>query len=62
MGYTHWGQQVFYLKDPIESSGEMKIHGSIEMIRQEKNKRLYNVKNTYAADDTASVTAIYEMP
>ena len=62
MGYTHWGQQVFYLKTPVESSGEMKIHGSVEMIRQEKNKRLYNVKATYAADDNESVTAIYEMP
>lgn len=61
-GYTHWGQQVFYLKDPIDSSGEMTIHGTIEMSRQEKNKRLYNVKMNYAADDNEAVTAVYEIP
>jgi protein arginine N-methyltransferase 1 len=62
MGYTHWGQQVFYLDEPIDCSGEMTIHGEIAMTRQEKNKRLYNVKIDYAADDGENHTGIYELP
>jgi protein arginine N-methyltransferase 1 len=62
VGYTHWGQQVFYLEEPIDCSGEMVINGKIEMMRQEKNKRLYNVRLEYAADDAQTRTGIYELP
>ena len=62
VGYTHWGQQVFYLRDPVDCSGEMTLHGTVEMVRQEKNKRLYNVRVNSAADDGASVTGVYEVP
>ena len=62
VGYTHWGQQVFYLRDPVDCSGEMTLHGTVEMVRQEKNKRLYNVRVNSAADDGATVTGVYEVP
>lgn len=54
--------QVFYFKNPVDSSGEMRLHGSVEMIRQDKNKRLYNMRVQHAADDAESITAVYEIP
>jgi protein arginine N-methyltransferase 1 len=42
-GYTHWGQQVFYLKDAIDCSAGMSFEGELSMTRQDKNKRLYNL-------------------
>ena len=62
MGYTHWGQQVFYLKDGIDMSGESKLHGTVEMVRQEKNKRLYNMRVEHAVDDGQTTTGTYEIP
>lgn len=70
-GYTHWGQQVFYLEDPIDcwSGGEqdgapvdMKLHGSISMVRQEKNKRLYNLKLTLGVNGGKEESYVYEIP
>jgi protein arginine N-methyltransferase 1 len=62
VGYTHWGQQVFYLRNPIQCESEMNIRGTIEMVRQEKNKRLYNVRVNYAGEDGQTVTGVYEIP
>ena len=62
MGYTHWGQQVFYLKEGLDMGGESKLHGSVEMIRQEKNKRLYNMRVELAVDDGQMTTGTYEIP
>jgi protein arginine N-methyltransferase 1 len=62
VGYTHWGQQVFYMRNPIECTGEMNINGTLEMIRQEKNKRLYNVRINHVTEDNEKVTGIYEIP
>lgn len=62
-GYTHWGQQVFYLKDPLDLSSESRVHGTVEMIRQLKNKRLYNMRIVSSVDDSPDVvTQIYEIP
>ena len=61
-GYTHWGQQVFYLQDGIDCSPDTRLHGDLEMFRQDKNKRLYNVKFSMAIDDGESVEATYEIP
>ena len=55
-------EQVFYLKDPIDCSGEMRLHGDVTLVRQEKNKRLYNMKINYAADDAEPASGIYEIP
>ena len=49
--YTHWGQQVFYLRSPLlllpgESTS---ITGSLSMVRTKDNARLYNVALGYEA-------------
>jgi len=61
-GYTHWGQQVFYLKDAIDCSGDSRLHGTVEMVRQTKNKRLYNMKVVSQADDGSRIEQVYEIP
>lgn len=61
-GYTHWGQQVFYLKDAVDCSLDTRIHGSVSMLRQEKNKRLYNLHLEVAVDDIESKSFVYEIP
>lgn len=45
-GYTHWGQQTFYLLSSIPLlKGEItRLEGSIEMMRTKENARLYNCK------------------
>lgn len=62
MGYTHWGQQVFYLRDPLDCTPDGRVHGSVEMVRQERNKRLYNMKIISALDDKQPVAQVYEIP
>ena len=53
---------MFYLKDPLSVSMDSKVHGVITMVRQEKNKRLYNLKVQSSVDDGEEVCAIYEIP
>eukprot|EP01035_Chromulina_nebulosa_P021290 gene21290-27585_t len=62
VGYTHWGQQVFYLKDSIQASFNTKLHGHVTLFRQEKNKRLYNLTLANAVDSDEPLTATYEIP
>lgn len=55
--------QVFYLKDAIDCSSETRIHGDLAMLRQERNKRLYNMHIEYKVDDAAEPTkGMYEIP
>lgn len=61
-GYTHWGQQVFYLKNSIDCDTDTVLSGQVEMVRQEKNKRLYNIKFSLKQDDEFKVDAVYEIP
>eukprot|EP00586_Coscinodiscus_wailesii_P014392 CAMPEP_0172514484 /NCGR_PEP_ID=MMETSP1066-20121228/260396_1 /TAXON_ID=671091 /ORGANISM="Coscinodiscus wailesii, Strain CCMP2513" /LENGTH=415 /DNA_ID=CAMNT_0013295173 /DNA_START=213 /DNA_END=1460 /DNA_ORIENTATION=- len=48
-GYTHWGQQVFYLQSPLPLIKEQTttLKGLIEMTRSKENARLYNCRITY---------------
>jgi type I protein arginine methyltransferase len=63
MGYTHWGQQVFYLHDPVDCSSDTKLHGSVALMRQNKNKRLYNLHLEHKVDDQAEpLKVVYEIP
>lgn len=63
MGYTHWGQQVFYLLDPVECTTDTKLHGTVSMTRQEKNKRLYNLNLEHSVDDQPEPLKVtYEIP
>ena len=63
-GETHWGQQVFYLPDAIDCDPNTKLHGNLQMIRQSKNQRLYNVRFQLKVDDddTDRFVGTYEMP
>jgi len=61
-GYTHWAQQVFYLPTPVDCSPDTKLHGDFEMYRQQKNKRLYNVKIHHNVDDSTAEEMVYEIP
>ena len=61
-GYTHWGQQVFYLQKCIDCTGDTKLHGTVRMPRQEKNKRLYNLELVLHVDDGAPQQYKYEIP
>ena len=65
VGYTHWGQQVFYLHKPIDCSPDTKLTGDLIMFRQEKNKRLYNVTFNLNVDGEESANGAdmtYEIP
>ena len=61
-GYTHWGQQVFYLKDAVDCETDTVLSGSLEMIRQEKNKRLYNLRFNLVQDGEQVCEGVYEIP
>ena len=51
-GYTHWGQQAFFLESSIPLiAGEVTdISGNIELMRSEDNARLYNSKITHKTE------------
>lgn len=51
MGYTHWGQQVFYFASgiPLMQGQTTNITGSLEMTRTKENARLYNCRIKYAS-------------
>lgn len=61
-GYTHWGQQVFYLSDAIECTADTRISGVVAMPRQDKNKRLYNLELVVQVDDRDAHQLKYEIP
>ena len=61
-GYTHWGQQVFYFLEPEDGSIGDTLKGSVEMVRQQRNQRLYNVRLEYTFNEKKKISAIYEMP
>ena len=54
--------QVFYLYNPIDASTGTRLHGTIAMVRQEKNKRLYNLRMEGKVDDSETVQGVYEIP
>jgi protein arginine N-methyltransferase 1 len=63
VGYTHWGQQVFYLAEPVDCSTDTRLHGTVSMTRQGKNKRLYNLNLQHSVDDqTEPLKVTYEIP
>lgn len=62
VGNTHWGQQVFYLKNAIDCSPGTKIGGMVAMVRQDKNKRLYNLDLSVQVDDSQPFKVLYEIP
>lgn len=63
VGYTHWGQQVFYLPNSIDCTPDTHLHGTVSMTRQEKNKRLYSLHLDMLVDDsTEPIKGSYEIP
>uniref|UniRef100_A0A7S1XT92 type I protein arginine methyltransferase n=1 Tax=Phaeomonas parva TaxID=124430 RepID=A0A7S1XT92_9STRA len=67
-GYTHWGQQVFYLPSALDVANGQGLSGEIRMMRQKENKRLYNVGMKFAvhAGDAPSFSGgeetVWELP
>lgn len=61
-GYTHWGQQVFYFMEPEDGSIGDKLTGTVEMVRQQRNQRLYNLRLSYSFNGNKPISSIYEMP
>lgn len=64
VGYTHWGQQVFYLKDAITCSANSTISGNLSMTRQPVNQRLYNLNISVTVNENIEneQNYIYEIP
>jgi type I protein arginine methyltransferase len=62
VGYTHWGQQVFYLRDAIECPGNTSLSGNLSMVRQEVNKRLYDMHFSVAVNNGDEKEYKYEIP
>ena len=54
--------QVFYLYKPVDASMDTRLHGTIAMVRQEKNKRLYNLRLEGKVDEFEAVQGTYEIP
>lgn len=61
-GYTHWGQQVFYFLHALNVEQDDQIDGCMEMVRQQKNQRLYNIRMEYAVNGQHRTSGIYELP
>ena len=67
MGYTHWGQQVFFLKEPLDLGPGDVLHGTMSMYRTKESARLYHVAINYSVDRCSGipfgpVELVYEVP
>mmetsp|Transcript_6345 Transcript_6345/g.18584 ORF Transcript_6345/g.18584 Transcript_6345/m.18584 type:complete len:414 (-) Transcript_6345:178-1419(-) len=68
IGYTHWGQQVFFLEEAIELNPGDVLSGSMSMRRQKTSARLYDVivsfqvRTAGAEEEPTMTTLTYEMP
>lgn len=63
IGYTHWGQQVFYFPEAIEAAQGTKLHGTVSMTRQVKNKRMYSFGMQLSVDDSGPLEKLhFEIP
>lgn len=56
--------QVFYLKDAIDCSAGMSFEGTVSMLRQDKNKRLYNLNLDFSIPqiEGSQQKVVYEIP
>jgi len=69
-GYTHWGQQAFYLQNPLDVYPGDVVKGNFKMVRQRDNIRLYNVHLDYSVrrraeaggEELPPTHVKYEMP
>jgi type I protein arginine methyltransferase len=69
IGYTHWGQQVFFLGEKIDLFPGDELKGNITMFRTKDSARLYHVTIEYtvvrsnpSAEAFVPVKATWEMP
>jgi hypothetical protein len=56
------GQQVFYLKNAVDCRTDSRFTGELQMTRQAKNKRLYDMHISFSADGNSVIAAKYEIP
>jgi len=47
VGYTHWGQQCFFLHPSVPTQDADKVEGNISIVRRKDNQRLMNVEISY---------------
>jgi protein arginine N-methyltransferase 1 len=47
IGYTHWGQQCFFLHPPVEINDADTLVGKVNIVRRKDYQRLMNVEFTY---------------
>jgi len=47
VGYTHWGQQCFFLHPSVPTQDADKLEGNINIVRRKDNQRLMNVEISY---------------
>jgi len=67
VGYTHWGQQVFYLTAPVDLFLGDRLEGTMKMYRTKDNSRLYKVDVAFtvvraSGAAEATVANTYEIP
>uniref|UniRef100_A0A6B2L7G5 type I protein arginine methyltransferase n=1 Tax=Arcella intermedia TaxID=1963864 RepID=A0A6B2L7G5_9EUKA len=48
IGYTHWGQQCFFLHPPVDLHDADTVEGTINIVRRKDNQRLMNVEIAHA--------------
>ena len=62
VGYTHWGQQVFYFPKAIACVSGDKLHGHVSIYRQKDNRRIYNIAIRFRKnDEDEELSYIYEL-
>lgn len=61
-GYTHWGQQVFYMQNAITAAPDTVLAGEVAMVRQDENKRLYNLDISISVNGGDKNQYKYEIP
>lgn len=48
-------EQVFYLQEPVVAAEDATVEGTVSMVRQANNPRLYNVKASRTRESGASL-------
>eukprot|EP01041_Mallomonas_annulata_P001188 gene1188-2312_t len=62
MGYTHWGQQVMFLKEPLYVREDDIMSGRLAMKRRIDNRRTYNILLDVGHNNGTQTPFVYELP
>jgi len=61
MGYTHWGQEVCFLRHALSVYAGDTVSGSMSMTRRKDNKRTYQIELTVIMNTTQIGPYIYDI-